>query len=187
VTATPPPGPFEQPPPGAPTGPWASDTSPARAGVDTAADSRPEPIALAVKLMYAGAALSAIGALLTLLQRSAIEDSILDADSSLTESELDSAVAVAMAFGVVIGLIGAGIWLWMASANGQGKRWARTVATVLGGLNVLFTLLGLAGMNSSTGPSNVIGVVSAVLAAVILYLLWRPESTRFYDTNSPRR
>lgn len=186
MTATPPPGPFEQPPPGAPAGPWASDTSPTPVGVGTADGTRPAPIALAVKLMYAGAALSAIGALLTLLQRSAIEDSILDADSSLTESELDSAVAVAMAFGVVIGLIGAGIWLWMASANGRGRRWARTVASVLGGLNVLFTLLGLAGMNSSTGLSNVMSMVSAVLAAVIIYLLWRPESTRFYDARSPR-
>ena len=71
----------------------------------------------------------------------------------------------------------------MAVKNGQGRSWARVVATVLGGLNIVFTLLNLAG-GTATTLTVVSGLVSLVLAGVILYLLYRPESTRFYDFRS---
>ncbi len=84
---------------------------------------------------------------------------------------------------MVAGLIGVGLWVWMAVKNGQGRSWARVVATVLGALNIVFTLFGLAG-GTATPVTLVSSLVSLVLAGVILYLLYRPESTRFYDFRS---
>lgn len=180
----PPPGPAGQWPSDAPAaqpGPWASDyRSPVAGPV-----SKPPPIATAVKLMYLGAALTALGVLATLLQLDSVRDRIEDSDSSLTGSEVDSAVAFTVGVVIVTALIGIGLWLWMASANGNGRSWARVVATILGGLNILFTLLGMVS-GGSTPLSLLISVISLALAAYILWLLWRPESTQYYEAMSRR-
>ena len=136
--------------------------------------------------MQIGAVLSVVGILFTFLQRDEIRDQIAeDADPPMTGDELDTAVAAGLGFAIVLGLIGAGVWLWMAHANGQGKTWARTTATVLGGLNVLFTLVGVA-MGQSTALSLAASVVGLALAVTILILLYRPDANRFYDVMSGR-
>lgn len=177
-------GPFETPPP-PPSGPWASDNLPPHpmSGYEPAPVEQPSTILTAVRLMYLGAALSLLGVLLTFTQTDAIRDAVEDSDSSLTASEVDDRVTVTVALVVVAGLIGVGLWVWMAVKNGQGRSWARVVATVLGALNIVFTLLNLGG-DTATPFSVVSGLVSLVLAGVILYLLYRPESTRFYDFRS---
>ena len=38
---------------------------------------------------------------------------------------------------IVLGLVAAALWLWMARANGHGRSWARILATVLFGLATL--------------------------------------------------
>ena len=73
----------------------------------------------------------------------------------------------------------------MAVKNGQGRSWARVVATVLGGLSVLSTLSNLA-QGNTTALSLVLSLVGIVLAAVILWFLYRPESSRFYTARSSR-
>ncbi|HEY8543716.1 MAG TPA: hypothetical protein VIL36_01665 [Acidimicrobiales bacterium] len=140
---------------------------------------------MAVRLMQVGAALSVLGIIFAFLSKDALRDQVIEDNPSFTSSEVDTAVNVGIAFGVVIGLIGAGVWLWMASANGQGKAWARTVATVLGGLNVLFTLIGIAG-GQSTGLSIVASLIGIVLAVAILFYLYRPDSNQYYDRMSGR-
>lgn len=163
-------------------GPGAEPPSwPATAG----AEEQPPSIRKAVRLMWAGAALTALGILLNFFMTDEIKDAIRDADSSLTSSEVDDRLAFFLTIGVVFGLIAIGLWLWMASANGQGKPWARTVATVLGGLNVLFFLLGLA-QGGNTALGIVLGLISVALAATILFFLYQEDSNRYYDLHSPR-
>jgi hypothetical protein len=135
--------------------------------------------------MQVGAAMSILGILFTFLSRDTIRDQIIEDDPSLTNSEVDTAVNVGIGFSVVILLIAAGVWLWMASANGQGKTWARTTATVLGGLNVLFTLIGVA-TGQSTGISVVTSLISVALAVAILVYLYRPDSNQYFDRMSGR-
>ena len=94
----------------------------------------------AVQLMYVGAALSIVGIILAWTTKSQLTDQIAAAGPTLTPDQVDAAVTVSLATATVIGLIGVGLWLWMAWANGAGKSWARVVATVLGGLNVLSTV-----------------------------------------------
>jgi FtsH-binding integral membrane protein len=171
------------PPP--PPGPWASDNLPQHpmSYATPPEVEQPPSIRLAVRLMWLGAALSLLGVLLTFTQTDAIRDAIEDSDSSLTSSEVDTAVTVFVAFIVVIGLVGVGLWLWMASANGKGYSWARIVATVLGGLSVVSTLFTISG-DGSTGLSIVLSILGVALAVVILVLLWRPDSSRYYELKS---
>jgi hypothetical protein len=181
----PPSGPSEDVPssPAAPQGPWASDSLPPHPTATAIPVEQPPSIRLAVRLMWLGAVVTLLGSLSVLVQTDALRDRLKDNDSTLTKSELDSAVTAIIGFTIVIGLIVVALWLWMAYANGQGRAWARVVATVLGVLNVLFLLGGLA-MGNQTALGLVFNGVNLVLAVVILVLLYRPDSSRYYDANS---
>jgi hypothetical protein len=177
----PPPGDGEPPP----AGPWATDNLPPRPEAYGAQVEQPPSILTAVRLMWVGAALSAISILVALLQIDAVRDQIEENDSSLTESELDGAVAGFVAITIVSGLIAVGLWIWMANTNGKGLSWARGVATGLGVINLLFSGFNLVS-SQSTGLAKLFSVVSIVLAAVILYLLYRPDSSAYYRSRSGR-
>ena len=174
--------PVPPPPPPSAAGPWASDNLARPMGPPPAAVEQPPSIRTAVRLMYVGAVLSVVGALSIFLQVDAIRDQIEEDDPSLTADDVDTAVAIFVVTFVVIGLISVGLWLWMAYTNGRGQSWARVVATVLGGLSIVSALAGLA--TGSGGVGIVFGILSVVLAAVILFLLYRPESSRFYQARS---
>jgi NhaP-type Na+/H+ or K+/H+ antiporter len=144
---------------------------------------QPSTIRLAVRGMWVGAAISFIGIVVAFAQRDELRDQFREADSSLSSSDLDTAVAAGLTFIGVIGVVAMGLWLWMATTNGQGRAWARTVATVLGGLNIVFTALGFFG--DQLTPLNVFfSILGIALAATILVLLYRPESTAYYDYRS---
>jgi hypothetical protein len=183
--------PAEEPDPstdvgGLPTHPGSSPGESGRA----AATAQPSSIRLAVRLMWAGAALSVVSLIVTLATldslKSDIRDSLRKSDANYTQSSLDAAYSIAIGGAVFAALVGVGLWLWMAWKNGEGRRWARVVATVLGGINLLSTLYTLTA-GRSTAASMVLAVVNLVLAAVILVLLWRKESSDFYSARSQPR
>lgn len=150
----------------------------------------PQNVLNAVKLMYVGAALSALGILIAFVRRGAMEDTLEQnadtaglADAGITPEQL---ATTAVTIAAVVGLIGVALWLWMAAMNKKGRMWARVVATVLGVLNIVFTLYSIVG--SPMDMFNlVVNIVTVALAAVILYLLYRPDSTAYYQAMSGRR
>jgi uncharacterized membrane protein (DUF2068 family) len=148
--------------------------------------AQPAPIAMAVKLMYVGAALSLLGIIATVFQRDSIRSAVEKASSTsnppMTPSQIDTAVGVGVASAVIVGLIGVGLWLWMAWANGNGKKWARIVATVFFGLFVLSTLASL--VQHPPALSLIASIVTLVLGGYIIYLLYRPESGEYYQAKS---
>lgn len=179
-----PPAGTSQPQP-ASAGPWASDDLPPHpmSYVQVPEVEQPPSIRTAVRLMWVGAALSLVGVLLTFTQTDAIREAVEESDDSLTQSQIDTAVNIGIGFAVVTGLIGVGLWLWMAHANGRGQSWARIVATVLAGLNVVGTLFNLASGNLPA-LSLVMALVGIALAVVILVLLYRPDAGRYYEIKS---
>jgi hypothetical protein len=150
----------------------------------TPAPQQPDSIALAVKLMYAGAAVSLLSSLVSLLTlgslRDTIEESVRETDPNASQSTLDAAYAFGIVSVVVLSLISVALWLWMAWKNGQGRSWARIVATVFGVINVLF-LLGSFTQPGATTLSLTFGVILAVLGVAVLVLLWKRESSQYYD------
>lgn len=145
----------------------------------------PKPILNAVKLMFVGAALAALTTLLTLvfLDRDAlINDAVEQADISRGDAE--AAVNAFVNGSIIIGVISIALWIWMAFMNRKGRLWARVTATVLGGLNIIFILFSFT--QPSSGLNIAFNLVSVALAATILYLLYRPESTEYYEAQSRR-
>ncbi|ACZ32054.1 hypothetical protein Xcel_3051 [Xylanimonas cellulosilytica DSM 15894] len=147
---------------------------------------QPKSIATAVKLMYVGAALSVLGLILNLTQRDAIADAVRAASPAGSTVDVDALVGVTMAIATVSALIGAGLWTWMAIMNGKGRSWARVLSTILGGLSILSLLASLA-QPGSTPIALIQGLVSVALAATILVLLWRKESSAYYQAVSAQR
>lgn len=169
----------------------AYPTAPA-GGREQAPPAPPQPpsIAMAVKLMWVGAALSALSLVYSLSTMGGLKDDIaremIKADPDVEQSFIDAMYGVAIGFAVVFGLLGALLWVWMAWKNGQGRGWARVVATVLGGLNLL-GLLFTAGASSTDAVAAVSAIASVVLAGIILILLWRKESSQFYEATAASR
>ena len=138
----------------------------------------PNSVQTAVKLMYAGAALSLIELIVSLVTISSLKSAILKKFPHYTSAQVHSA-EVAIVAGVVIeAVIAIGLWLWMARANAAGRNYARITGTVLFVVYTLFLLLDL------RRPSVGIGLIFAVLVwlaglgAVIM--LWRRESSEYF-------
>ena len=113
--------------------------------------------------------------------------------------------------GVLFGVVCAGLWICMAVMN-RGETRARVIATVLGGLNIvvvagllmagavaepvvhrgadeplIIPLSPLAGAvmgQIGTPLSLVRSLAGLVLSAAIIFLIWQPASSAYYDSRS---
>jgi len=114
--------------------------------------------------------------------------------------------------GVLFGVVCAGLWIRMAVMNRGGETRGRVIATVLGGLNIVVVagllvagavaepvvkggadeplvipLSPLAGavMGQIGSPLSLVrSLVGLVLAAAIIFLIWQPASSTYYDSRS---
>lgn len=173
------------PVPGAPAGPMSGMTPPAPGSV-----ARPQSVSNAVKLMYAGAALSVVSMILTPMStdgiRSQIEDAMAGQPNAMTPEQIDGFVTFAVIMSLVFGLIGVGLWLLMAWANGKGKNWARIVATVLFALSAVSLLTSLPQIGSAPLLVAVSGITT-VVGALAIYFLWRKDSSAWFQAQSAPR
>jgi len=138
--------------------------------------------------MWACAALSALSLVVTLATLGSLKDQIreqlAEQDTKVTEDAVNASYTAGIAFAVILGILGILLWLLMAWKNGQGRSWARIVATILAGLNVLLTLGGLA-IGGATGTSSgaistLISILTLVVPVAVVVLLWRKESSEYY-------
>ena len=150
--------------------------------VDQERPPAPPSIQNAVKLMYAGAAISAVSLVISLVTIGGTKDAIRKARPSLTATQVNQLNTFIIALAVVSGVVGVALWLWMARKNGQGKNWARILSTVLFAL----ATLDLFGVVSQ--PKTALGLIFPVLTWLVglgaVILLWRKDSTEFFK---PRR
>lgn len=149
--------------------------------------------------MYVGAVLTVVSFIFSFAEigdlDEAIREELREQNPEYTGEELEIAEDVAKVAAVAAVFIGgamAGVWIWMAVMNSRGRSWARVLATILGGLNIAFTAIGLvagaagglddaaAGMEQST-IGTVMSIAGAGLAAVILILLYQPASSAYYN------
>ena len=177
------------PPPPGPESNYGQMPQMNQGGPAQAAAVRPPAMDQAVMLMKVGAGLSLLGLLLTLLSRGTIRDAVEKASQSsatpMSQSQIDAAVTAGVAFGIVAGLIGVALWLWMASANGKGKSWARIVATVFFAISVLSFLASL--IQAQPMLTRLLAVLQVLLGAYIIFLIYKKESSEFYRAASAPR
>ncbi len=144
----------------------------------------PPPLLMAVRLMYVGAGLSAIGIVLALVTIGSLKTAILKRHPLYTTSQVHSLQTATVVSVVVGGLIAIGLWILMARANGAGKSWARIVASVLFGINTLDLLATAIQAHAPASLAFGALVWLAGLGAVIL--LWRGESSQYFAAESAK-
>ncbi|GEM_PF-563270 len=209
----PPPGPGEQPASGGPVPPPPSSdpyaappqgfppapqgypaqgygTMPGQVPVTPAGPvTRPQAMERAVLLMRVGAGLSLLSLILTFASKSAFRDAVEKASAKqptpMTPDQVNATVGVAMVAGIVFGLLGVGLWLWMASANGKGKSWARIVATVFFGISVLGFFASFA--QAGSVPTRILTLISLAVGVGAIVLMYTKESSAFYKASSAPR
>ena len=86
---------------------------------------------------------------------------------------------------IVFGLIGIGLWLWMAWANKAGKNWARITATVFFALDTLSVLAGFRQAEPALSRAVSLLVWLAGLGAIVL--LWQKISSAYFAASRTGR
>ncbi len=143
----------------------------------------PNSVQTAVRLMYAGAALSFLELLVGLVTIGTVKTAIKRAYPHYTATQVHSLEVASIGIGVLVGAISIALWLWMARASGAGRNYARITGTVFFGLNTLFLLLSLTRPHASLGLVFNVLVWLAGLGAVIM--LWRSESSAYFSQPRP--
>jgi hypothetical protein len=139
----------------------------------------PPSVVMAVRLMYAGAVVSAISLIVGLATVGSLRDSLHKAQPKLTPTQLHDLQTVVVVGSVFIGLISIGLWVWMALMNKAGKPWARIVATVLFGLDTLFLLLGVARAGAEAG--TLVSILTWLIGLGAIIYLWRKDSSAYFN------
>jgi hypothetical protein len=152
----------------------------------------PDTVRNAFYMMLAGAALQAVGIISALAQIDTIREMIRDRVRERSDAatiDIDSVVNVSIGSIVFVGLIGVGLWLWMAFANRAGKNWARIMATIFFGISTLSLLSNLAVSTSDStmavGSSNttfgtVLNVLLWLVGLAAIILLWHGRSRPYF-------
>jgi len=144
----------------------------------------PPSVVMAVRLMYAGAVVSALSLIVGLVTVGSLRTSLHKSDPSLTTSQLHSLQTVVVVGSVFIGVISIGLWVWMALMNKAGKSWARIVSTVLFGLDTLFLLLGLARAGAAGG--TLVSILTWLIGLGTIIFLWRKDSSAYFAPQAGR-
>jgi hypothetical protein len=139
----------------------------------------PSSVVMAVRLMYAGAVVSAVSLIVGLATIGSLRNSLHKANPKLTAAQLHDLQTAVVIGSVAIGLISIGLWVWMALANKAGRPWARIVATVLFGLDTLFLLLGVAREGAAAG--TLVSILTWLIGLGAVIYLWRKDASEYFN------
>jgi hypothetical protein len=143
----------------------------------------PSSVMNAVYCMWAGAGLALLTGVVNMIRAETAVDDVVASMGMVVEPGLVGAMVTGVkVVSVVWALVVAGLWMWMASANGKGKGWARVVASVF----FAVTLLGLLGTSLSAFTGGLVDLLLALpgfaVATAAVVLLWMPASSRYVAT-----
>ena len=165
-----------------PTGGGSNQPYPAGGGSNLAErPPQPQSLRIAVILMYAGAAISAVSLVISLALSGRIKSAVgtaarkVKTSKPLTAAQIHSLENYYLVLIIVILLIAIGLWVWMAWANGRGKGWARILSSVFFGFNTLWLVVSV---GRTGGPAIFVGIGWLVGLAALIFL-WRRDTTQF--------
>ena len=158
----------------------------------------PAPVHRAVRLMQAGAAVSTLSLIFTVIGSFSLKHNMMTANAQklqqhqITESQISNTATGLIIYTILIGLVSIGLWLWMARMNEAGRRWARITASVFFALWSLYTysvlgeLHGGVTVTATLIVSLVLILALWVIGAATVFYLWRPASTAYFKAQSPQ-
>jgi hypothetical protein len=138
----------------------------------------PSSVQNAVKVMYAGAAVSLLGIIIDILTVNATKTAIEKRSPNLTASQINSTQHVLIAAFIAGGVIAAVVWIVLARASQGGHNWARITGTVLFAQSTVDTNGGLTA--PIAGPVKIWAVLVWLVALAAIVLLWRRDSSAFF-------
>jgi hypothetical protein len=149
------------------------------------AATAPPSITRAVRVMYVGAAASVIGIIVDLTTYSSLQNAIANRKRKngqpLTHSQVVNLAHVEVVVLVVVGLIAAGVWIWMARSCLAGKSWARIVSTVLFAISTIGAFVSIGGgAVAAGGATRIYGFVVWIVGVVAIVLLWQRTSSEYF-------
>ena len=180
----------EQVPPPPAYQPYPEDAShrEAESFAQATREQQPMSIKRAVLLMRIGAAVAALGLVFTFLSLGQLKDNIREqiaTSSTLDPSDYDALLRASIVFSIFTAVLGVSLWLWMAWANGRGRRWARIVATILGAINVISFLYVIGGGNLTT-LALVASTINVIVGVGALVFLYRPDANAYFAAHARR-
>jgi hypothetical protein len=138
----------------------------------------PASVRNAVKVMYAGAAASLVYAIVFVVTLSATKSAIEQHSPQLTTSQVNGMQQALITSAIVNGLIGAGLWIFIAQACKRGKSWARIIGTVFFGIDTAGVLGGLP--IPFAAPVKIFAFVVWLIGLAAVTFLWRGTSSAFF-------
>jgi hypothetical protein len=134
--------------------------------------------AVAVGLMYAGAASAVLNAIVGSAVGYVAVHNMLEKQPNVSQNAVNTGASFDAGLTLFFGLVGTGLWLWMAYANRNGRSWARIFSTVL---FVLLTItLPLSFIEVPATATRTTGLIQWALALVALVLLWVGPSNAYF-------
>jgi hypothetical protein len=145
----------------------------------------PPSIIWAVRVMYLGALASLIGIAVDLTAYDSLKTTLATHTTKngklLTNAQVADIAHVALIAFIVVGLIAAGLWIWMARSNGAGKSWARITSTVFFAIATIDAFAGLrGGVLAAGGGIRIYGFVVWIIGLAAIILLWQPASSNYF-------
>lgn len=137
--------------------------------------SVPASVREAIRLMYAGAVVSLVGIAVNLATLHTTANLLQQQSRQIQADTLEH---VLMAAGIVTGLIGAGLWIFIARACGNGANWARVTGSVLFGVATVEALANLAVPEAV--PVKIVWFILWLIGLGATVFLWRGTSSALF-------
>lgn len=143
--------------------------------------ARPQPprsVLNAVRVMYAGAALTAVGLVISVIAVATDQNSLRAHHPHATAAQLHATQNFLITIALVSGIVEIGAWIFMARANRGGLKWARIAASAL------FALSTYSFVNHLFGPITVGNITYSALmwltGLAAVFFLWQKESSAYF-------
>lgn len=165
------------PPPGYP-----SDESPPA--------TPPTNVQRAVTCLYALAAVQVLSLVYSLTSTDSTRDAIREADTSLSDSEVSTALAFGLIVVALFGAVFVGLYVLCGRKMQSGRNWARITATVLTGLLLMLGALSLAGgalVEGDDAVTTFLTLIELILAIAFLVLAWTKPANDYFAAAGARR
>jgi len=138
----------------------------------------PTSVLTATKIMYAGAVASVLHAVVYVATQGADKTAIERRYPHMSAGTVSTLTHITVISGVIVGLLGAVLFTWVARSCQRGRNWARVTATVLVVVGVLAAVYDLVSPRAAAVTITSFMVCLIGLAAVVL--LWRGSSSAYF-------
>jgi hypothetical protein len=140
---------------------------------------------VAVRLMYVGAAVEACTMVTIVATLGSMRQAIVERNPHYTAADWHAHVVGQMVPLVISAALAIGVGLWIAWANGRGRRWARVAFAAFFVLNTVGLLRGVSQHAATYAPADLIaGSVLCLVALATVVLIFNKRSRPHYGQPS---